>query len=78
MSDDAPTETTDERDQTIADLEARVAELEEENERLRETPPDPQSGEVTAQLQHYEAASFKAEVQAWERETGLSYDEADA
>lgn len=58
----------------LAAAEATIAELEADPYR---PAADAQLGEVTPQLLAYEEASFRAEVQAWERDTGLSYDDPD-
>lgn len=73
---------------TKADLETKVAELEAEVERLdayvQELEDDPYrapaggsgDGVVTDQLVAFEAQLDEAEIQAWERTTGLTYDDA--
>lgn len=65
----------DERDAYIAELEDRIAEL--ESSPAPDGDPGSFLGVRTPALDAFEENQFQGEVQAWERDTGLSYDDPD-
>lgn len=79
---DEPTDAVlyDERDDRIDTLQAQLAEAQDRIAELESAPP----GEVndfggvrTPALDAFEENQFKGEVQAWERDTGLSYEDTE-
>lgn len=75
MTDETTDETADDR---VAQLEAELAAA---NDRIAELESSPAGegdsflGVRTPGLDAFEENQFRGEVQAWERDTGLSYDE---
>lgn len=73
---DATPDAADDKDARIADIEAQLAAAEDRIAELESSPPADDGGFLgvrTPALDAFHENQFRGEVQAWERDTGLSY-----